>query len=272
MIEYSDGQIERRAGGASMAGSLRIDGGMNRLIQCLLSRIDSDALVVNSRVRSIKQVDDELLVQALNPNGLFEQRVKQVVLALPPRVLDGTIRFEPSLPSQQQSLLSTVPTWMAAHAKFVAVYSSPFWKTQSLSGDAMSQIGPCVEIHDASPRVGDEAALFGFIGIPANQRAGRHEQLKQLGIEQLVRLFGPEARQPLSTCIKDWAADDLTATELDLLPPTGVRKLPPHQEWQQQIIWAGTETANTSGHSNGYLEGAVESGFRAADTIVRKLK
>lgn len=57
------------------------------------------------------------------------------------------------------------PTWMAPHAKYIALYDHPFWREAGLSGMAQSHVGPMAEIHDASDSNGS-AALFEFIGLP----------------------------------------------------------------------------------------------------------
>ena len=49
-----------------------------------------------------------------------------------------------------------------AAMKSVVVYAEPFWRTRGWSGFAVSQLGPLVEIHDASPPDGGLGALFGF--------------------------------------------------------------------------------------------------------------
>ena len=55
-----------------------------------------------------------------------------------------------------------------------------------------------VEIHDASAPGGD-AALFGFIGVPAEARARvSDETLRSQCRAQLVRLFGARAAAPVA--------------------------------------------------------------------------
>jgi monoamine oxidase len=76
-------------------------------------------------------------------------------------------------------------------------------------------VGPMPEIHDATTASG-QAALFGFLGVGADQRAALGEDtLTRACVDQLVRLFGADARHPRATLLKDWAADPLTATAAD---------------------------------------------------------
>ena len=118
---------------------------------------------------------------------------------------------------------------MAPHAKFFAIYQRPFWRAAGLSGTAQSMAGPLVEIHDATTASGD-AALFGFVGVPADQRAafGR-DAIIAASVRQLAQLFGPQAGAPRATLLKDWAADPLTATADD--KQAGDHPVPTGQPW-----------------------------------------
>ncbi|HEX7985505.1 MAG TPA: FAD-dependent oxidoreductase, partial [Duganella sp.] len=107
-------------------------------------------------------------------------------------------------------------TWMAPHAKYVAIYDEPFWRAQGLSGSAHSGGGPLGEIHDASMQ-GGSAALFGFLGVPARTRQRLTDDVLLTHCRaQLTRLFGPQADAPRAEFIKDWSKDALTATPADL--------------------------------------------------------
>jgi monoamine oxidase len=95
--------------------------------------------------------------------------VEQVLLALPPRLAATGLQFEPSLPAELARRWRATPTWMAPHAKYLAVYDTPFWRERGLSGSARSSAGPMGEIHDVS-MPGGHAALFGFLGVPVRVR------------------------------------------------------------------------------------------------------
>ena len=152
---------------------------------------------------------------------------------------------------------------MAAQAKVVAVYERPFWREAGWSGDAMSRRGPLVEIHDASgaPSVPDALyALFGFVGAPAVVRQGQSEVLLEHAKQQLARLFGDVALQPVKIILQDWAEERHMATPLDAkalaqhpdngLPPALVDLA------QGRLLLAGSEVAPEFG---GYLEGALST-------------
>jgi monoamine oxidase len=140
---------------------------------------------------------------------------RQIVLAVPPRLLEETVHFSPMLDAVTVERWRCMPTWMAPHAKFFALYDCPFWRDAGLSGTAQSMVGPLIEIHDATTASG-QAALFGFVGVPAAQRRRMGEKaIIAAAIAQLTRLFGTRAATPITTLFKDWAADPLVATEND---------------------------------------------------------
>ncbi|OCA91833.1 hypothetical protein A8F95_19920 [Bacillus wudalianchiensis] len=124
------------------------------------------------------------------------------------------------------------------------------------------------EIHDASPETGS-GALFGFLGTPAKvrQELSEEETLK-LVIDQLERLFGPEAQNVRAILYKDWAKDSETAVENGLEPHRDFPSYGPPTEagiWEKKVIFAGTETNSQFG---GHLEGALQSAETAVFEIL----
>lgn len=255
MFETRDGQTQRGVGFSSMEGSWRLAGGMAALTDGLVARIPEHKRRKAMSVAAVNEAPDGLQARFASGDQISAQRV---ILALPPR-LAAEIVFAPALPDLALTQMRGVPTWMAGQAKVVAVYTDPFWRKAGLSGDAMSQHGPLVEIHDASPSDGGPYALFGFVGVPPQAR--RDESLlREAIIAQLARIFGPQAQKLEALYLKDWAFDAQTAVDADHLPlrahPT-YGKVPSLKGiWQDRLIFAGTETAPEFG---GYLEGALAS-------------
>jgi monoamine oxidase len=164
--------------------------------------------------------------------------------------------------------LEHIPTWMAGQAKIIAVYDKPYWRETGMSGDAMSQKGPMVEIHDASPKEGGPYALFGFVGVPASVRAAHREELLVLAREQLVAMYGPDMATPVAILIEDWAENPAIATASDQTSPNGHpiygRPKSLTDLWSGSLMMASTEMGQQFG---GFLEGALE----VADETVSRL-
>lgn len=249
--EDQNGNVRRGAGFSSMAGSLRIVGGMAALVDAFANSVPAAKLHLGQAVTGISQTDTGVIVTT----DKLSISANKVILALPPRVAQ-TITFDPALPADQSHALGNVPTWMAGHAKFVAIYDKAHWRDAGLSGDAQSRRGPMVEIHDASPQSGGPYAVFGFVGFDANTRAAHRDEMTQMATDQLDRLFGVTPRQLI---LQDWAQEPQTATAADYTSgghPAYGRPRALTNIWNGRIILGSSEMGQSFG---GYLEGALEA-------------
>ncbi|MFJ4453159.1 flavin monoamine oxidase family protein [Pseudomonas sp. NPDC089392] len=253
LVEHWNGQIARYDGPLMADTSLRIAGGCARLIQRLVDHLPSERLHLNAAVESISIGAEGISITAPAASTL---PYRQVWLAIPPRLIPA-IHFAPALAPATVNALKAIPTWMAAHAKYVALYDKPFWREQRLNGDAFSHVGPLAEIHDASQS--GHAALFGFFRIPHGERASCGEQaLKAACRAQLARLFGPQALDPMQDYLQDWAQEPHTATTRDhanghehaIASLANVFPTP----WQACLRLIGSEAGSDQA---GYMEGAL---------------
>ena len=269
LYQQQSGAVDRLAQPSPMSGALRVAGGLGSLTDALAKSLNPNQLRLQHVVRSIrsKKLDGQssppMQIVCDIPSGEVEFDAEHVVLALPPRLAAG-IEFTPALPSSTFDQFSATPTWMAGHAKFFAVYDRPFWREQGLCGSAISRKGPLAEIHDASPTGGRCFSLFGFAGIPPQNRARvGAARLEELALEQLVELFGGDAATPLAVQLQDWSCEDFTATAADQVPQTrhpqyGLRPdLGTH--WQDRVHLISSETSFVNG---GLVEGALEGAHR----------
>jgi monoamine oxidase len=257
---------QRYAAPPQDATSFRLAGGSAALVQAIVAGLPGDRLLLDSPVSALVQEGDRLRLGL--PQG--EATADHVIAALPPRLLHRSIRFSPDLPPETARLWQATPTWMAPHAKFFALYDRPFWREAGLSGTAQSMVGPMPELHDACTQRGN-AALFGFLGVGPGDRARLGaDSLTRACLDQLVRLFGPEAGSPIATLMKDWAADPLTATALDLADPGHPEPVARwvHGAWSGRLVLAGSEAAP---REPGYLSGAVSASAGAVASVLAKL-
>ncbi|RUR27199.1 FAD-binding protein [Vreelandella andesensis] len=259
----------RMQGFVNQPSSMRLRGGMKALTDALHLRIDPSRILTGKAVQSMTQTPDgpvELLC------GAGQRYVAQhVLLAVPPRLASQAIKFSPPLPQQLIHQWAGTATWMAPHAKYVALYSTPFWRDQQLSGEARSLLGPLGEIHDAS-HPGGHSALFGFFSLPVNAREQlSDEALRQHCRAQLARLFGPNAASPLLDVIKDWAREPFTATNADQIPSEHHGIAPSNRAaegpWQHRLTGIGSEWGE---HYAGYLAGAIEAAERGVADLLAK--
>lgn len=267
-FEDEQGRVQRGRGFASMQGSWRLKGGFDALIQALADQLPATRKTLNAQVTGLTKTGTGVQATLANGDVLQAQRV---VLAIPPRIAAG-LTYVPVLPDAALASMQGIATWMAGHAKAVAVYDTAFWRKAGLSGDATSRRGPMVEIHDASVADGGPYALFGFIGVPPHARQDE-AVLRQHLLAQLGRLFGPQAEKPLQLFLKDWALDPLTATVADQAPlyahPTYGTPRSLSDLWDGMLHLAGTEMAPQFG---GYIEGALEAADTAFDNISQQMQ
>ncbi|MES2543030.1 MAG: FAD-dependent oxidoreductase [Pseudomonadota bacterium] len=264
LFQDNTGSVYRNRGYASMEGSLRVAGGMGQIVTALLGALPDNRVMTGTAISTLRQTDGRVV--ATSAHGQIEAR--RVVLALPPRIAAETIRFAPALREGTMKAALSIPTWMAGQAKFVAVYDRPYWRDTGFSGDAISQKGPLVEIHDASPSVGGPYALFGFVGRPPEVRAKHRAETITHAIAQLQDMFGAALGQPLATEMTDWAQVPTVATPRDRVGPSGHPAfglpLELRDLWEGCLHFGSTETADGFG---GYLEGALEASERVSRAI-----
>lgn len=264
-------QPAQRASAAEGMLSYRLAGGMQSLVAAIAARLDPGGLHPGQPVTRVERQDNCWRVTSentANHTGAPQFfRAQHHVLAAPPRKLVQIPGLAHCLPAGLSQALATTPTWMAAQAKFVAVYPEPFWRQAGLSGQVFSRVGPMVEIHDASASTEAGFALFGFIGVPAGvRRQHADDVLTSACLNQLVSVFGARAAAPDVTWLKDWAQDPWVVSESDLggspmHPDLDLsRWLPQLQRLQLHFI--GSEVAVDEG---GYLERALGS----VDTLMQ---
>lgn len=201
-----------------------------------------------------------------------EVRGRYVIVAIPPP-LAGRIDYRPLLPARRDQLTQRMP--MGSVGKAVVVYKQPFWLRRGLSGEAVCDEGPVRLVFDDSPRevsADGHGALVCFLladGLRALREHPKEARREQI-VSALVRLFGPEAASPLDVIEQDWTQEEFSrGCYFALMPPGTLTQLGSAlREPIGLLHWAGTETATAW---TGYMEGAVESGQRAAAEVLAKL-
>lgn len=265
---------ERLSGYPASPESMRLAGGMGALLDALKARVDSRRVFTGHAVEAIHASSGGLRIDARRTGGAAVAFAGQhLLLAMPPRLAASMVRFEPELPAQLAAQWTNTATWMAPHAKYVAMYDTPFWRSSGLSGDAFSHVGPMVEIHDAGPEAG-AGALFGFVGTPARVRRGIPvEQLRALCRAQMVRLFGPQAATPVQEWLQDWSSEQWTAVPADSSAAAGGHAAAPAST-AATGPWAGCMSGIGSEWSPefpGYLAGAIDAARRAVERLMETM-
>ena len=262
--EQNPGNFERLLNTAGGAQEKRFVGGSQQVPLRAAARLGKRVLL-NWPVRRIGQ--DRKQVMLRGERGAIA--AKRVVVTLPP-VLAGRIDYRPGLPALRDQLTQRMPQGSAI--KCQAIYDRPFWRERGLAGQAVSDQGPARITFDNSPPDGGPGVLLGFVeGSFARRHAGLSEGERRAAVlRNFADLFGEEALRPLRYLERDWSADQWTRGCFVGFTPPGV--LLDYGEALRRpvgrIHWAGAETATIW---NGYMDGAVRAGRRAAAEVLAEL-
>lgn len=247
LVEVTNGAQETRFVGGAQEVALRLGETLGR------------NLILGSEARRIAQDAGGATVET----GAGLWRARRVIVAVPP-TLAGRIAYDPPLPALRDELAQRYP--MGATLKAHALYDHAFWREAGASGEVVfTDARPVSVAFDNSSHDGVQPALVAFVvGRQARQLGPLPEDERRAAIlGALARAFGPEALEPVAYVEKDWSADPWTrGCPTGFMPPGVLTTFGPAlREPIGRIHWAGTETATEWA---GYMEGAVESGERAA--------
>lgn len=219
----------------------------------------------------VRRVDRDSEGATVHFAGGGSLRAQVVILAMDPGLV-AKVEFDPPLPPAREVMQDH---WVSLHeAKNFAIYDTPFWRADGLSGMAFGP--PPYEIAlDASPADADEGVLVVRRAMtPRQWRTSPYEgaahaysealsnpaKARELVLEQLVAYFGERARQPKEFYAFEWTGDPWsrgcgTYLPVGLLSTMGEVLHPP----VGKLVWAGTDTGDKPA-----MEGAVAAGQRAA--------
>ena len=236
-------------------------GGTQQIAEAAAAELDS-RVVLNAQVRRIERHGAGVTVAT----DVGQAEAGFVIVAIPP-AHRSAIDFAPPLPAEHQQLCKHWP--QGRLSKAYAAYSTPFWRANGFSGQALSDRGPVFITFDVSPQSDGPGILMGFVdarafdSLPTDQR--RRDTLRCF-----ASLFGDQALKPLDYVDQRWGAEQFA--------PGGPTAAVPPGSWTRfgqwlrapvgPIHWAGTETAD---EWTGFLDGAVRSGQRAAAEIAALL-
>ncbi len=241
--------------------ALRIAGGSLALIEALSKKF-SDKIILNTKVKGISTVNQNATI--LSNNGIYS--CEKIIITLPPK-LASTIIYDPELPEHLQRAMDNTHTWMSNAIKVGINYKTPFWKANGFSGTMVGQVVPVVEIYDHSNYNESSFALMGFVN--ESLRALKTNNRKEQIIAYLEKYLGPEARNYSDYFEKDWSKDEFTSVKslnsYYLTPKYGNSVFDTFYG-SKSLLFSGTETSPQHG---GYMEGAVISGFIAAEKILQ---
>jgi monoamine oxidase len=239
-----------------------VDGGMHLAAEWLAARL-GDAIHLESPVRNIRQnasgvevVSDSITVRA-----------KRAVVSTPP-LLASRIDYEPALPIEHINLLQRYVPGSIMRA--VVAYDEPFWRADGLTGESLAPGHVCAFSIDQSPKNGKPGIISIYSsGPPAIQLAKRPPEIRRkVFLDALTQRFGPKAASPIHYVEANWSEEPWSLGGMIGHFPPGVLTTIGRviRTPVGRIHWAGTETAT---EHHGLIDGAIRSGERAADELLK---
>ncbi|KRE68589.1 Putrescine oxidase [Arthrobacter sp. Soil736] len=247
----------------------RVIGGMQQVSLLQAAELGAD-VVLDSPVRTISW---EPIADGGNSAGYRVTAVSEratvnarfVIMAVPPN-LYSRVSFDPPLPRRQHQMHQHQSLGLVI--KVHAVYSTPFWREDGLSGTGFGAGSLVQEVYDNTNHGDSRGTLVGFI---SDEKADAvfelsAEDRKRAVLESIAGFLGEKALQPEVYYESDWGSEQWTrgayASSYDL---GGLHRYGKDQHAPVgPIYWCSSDLA-----AEGYqhVDGAVRMGQFTADRI-----
>ncbi|KAJ8310803.1 hypothetical protein KUTeg_012668 [Tegillarca granosa] len=240
-------------------------GGSQQISIAMADKIGRDRVLLEHPVCRIQQNSKDITITDIHGN---KYTANHVVMAIPPP-LQQKITYEPDLPSLRNQLIQRIP--MGSVIKTFMYYKTAFWRQKGFCGssaidDKDALIGFTI---DDEKHGSKHPAIMGFILADKARKYTewtKEERQKHIG-ELYSKVFqSEEALHPIHYEEKNWLEEQWSGgCYTTMLPPGFLTKF--GKELRQpfgNIHFAGTETGS---YWSGYMEGAVQSGERAAREV-----
>jgi monoamine oxidase len=239
-----------------------IIGGNGKLAQALAAELPD--LRLRSRVTAVQRHQDSVSLSYEADGRSHTLTADQIILALPLEAV-RTVQFDPPLSPAYQRALDDLR--LGAVAKVILEYERPFWHEAGWNGLLLTDLPMnCVWL-TAGGQIGEGGMLTVYTGgRPAAQYAAMPDEARIAAVLSQIESLFPGS----SACLKSsrtiaWLNEPFVGGGYAFFPPGSVMA-----HWatlrqpQGRIHLAGEHTAVYQG----YMEGAVESGQRAAAAIL----
>jgi monoamine oxidase len=240
----------------------RVKGGAQTIADRIAAQL-GDAVRLDSPVRQITQDDTGVEVVA----DTVTVRAQRVIVTVPP-VLAGHLRYDPPLPADRMQFQQRLAT--GSVLKVLTMYDEPFWRAAGLTGQSFAVSDPVGATFDGSTDTGTPGLLIAFAFGPNARALGRlsADERRRTFLDALAKRFGPRAGAPTLYHEVEWAEEVWSGGGIFAHFPTGVLTNFGSllREPVGRIHWAGTETSSAF---HGSINGAIESGERAAKEVLQ---
>ncbi|MDJ0003130.1 MULTISPECIES: NAD(P)/FAD-dependent oxidoreductase [Nocardiaceae] len=240
----------------------RVVGGMQRVSIRMAAALGDDVILA-APVRTVRWNSDGATVFA---DGDIEVHAKRVVLAVPPN-LYLRISYDPPLPRRQHQMHQHQSLGLVI--KVHAVYDTPFWREDGLSGTGFGASEIVQEVYDNTNHQDSRGTLVGFVSdAKADAMFELDEQERRAKIlESIAHYLGPKATEPVVYYESDWGSEEWTrgayAASFDL---GGLHRYGKDSRTPVGPIHFSCSDIAAEGYQ--HVDGAIRMGHRTAADIV----
>ncbi len=190
----------------------RVVGGMQRVSERLAERVAADGaarILLSSPVRTLRWSEDGVQVLADGPDGPVRVQAQQALVAVPPN-LYSRISYEPPLPRRQHQLHQHQSFGLVI--KVHAVYPTPFWRADGLSGTCFGAGRVVQEVYDNTNHGDERGTLVAFVpDARADEMFTLSDDERRATILQGIADFlGDQALTPEVYYESDWGSEEWT--------------------------------------------------------------
>ena len=239
----------------------RIPGGNDRLPKAIARRLRG-RLLLDTRVRRVRQTADGLRVGIERRGRLEELRGNYCVMALPATTARD-VQFTPTLPEPQQRAIATLK--YGAATRVLLQFATPFWRRPHRPRAFGTDL-PTGALWDASEGQKGRAAILSLLagGRASAQVRGVMASGGMEGVVDQLRWLGVPS-PVISSRVISWEDDPWVRGGYAYFDPGFDPDL---HMWLSRpagrVLFAGE---HTSAEWQGYMNGAIESGKRAAAEV-----
>ena len=246
----------------------RVVGGMQGVSLAIADKLGPD-VILNSPARTVRWEESDGGWSATVVSDKATVTARRVVMAVPPN-LYSRVSFDPPLPRRQHQMHQHQSLGFVI--KVHAVYDTPFWRADGLSGTGFSASSLVQEVYDNTNYGDSRGTLVGFISDEKADYAFTlsPEQRKKEITASLAEFLGDAALEPAVYYESDWGAEEWTrgayAASYDL---GGLHRYGPDQLTPVgPIHWSCSDLA-----AEGYqhVDGAVRMGQSTAAKLIAEL-
>ncbi|RLP75703.1 FAD-dependent oxidoreductase [Mycetocola tolaasinivorans] len=241
----------------------RVIGGLQQVPLRLAENLGEDVFL-SQPVRRLEYTEDSVTAIA---DGITVH-AKFAIMAVPPN-LYSRVDYQPPLPRLKHQMHQHMSLGLVI--KVHAVYETPFWREDGLSGTVFSPYQLVHEAYDNTNHEDPRGTLVGFVsdqhadGVFQQDAAARKAAI----LESLATYYGEQAKNPVVYYESDWGSEEWTrgayATSFDMggLERYGAMQSTP----VGPIYWSSSDLA-AEGFQ--HVDGAIRVGHDTAAAIIAR--